>query len=66
MALLLRGNTGAILTRKLRKEWSEMRKLNLIFISCLVMLWAAAGGAYTQPKPLRGRAPELPDLRTDK
>jgi hypothetical protein len=43
-----------------------MRKLNLTFIliSSLVMRWAAAGGACTQPKPLTGSAPELPGLRT--
>jgi hypothetical protein len=41
-----------------------MRKLYLIFISYLVMLSAAAGGAHTQPKPLRGSAPELPGLQT--
>jgi hypothetical protein len=45
-----------------------MRKLYLtvILISCLVMLSAAAGGAYTQPKPLTGSAPELTGLRTDR
>jgi hypothetical protein len=45
-----------------------MRKFNLTFIliSYLVMLWAAAGGAYTQPKPLTGSAPKLPGLRTDR
>jgi hypothetical protein len=45
-----------------------MRKFNLTFIliSCLVMLWAAAGGTYTQPKPLTGSAPVLPGLRTDR
>ena len=45
-----------------------MRKLYLtvILISCLVMLSAAAGGAYTQPKPPRGSAPERPGLRTDR
>jgi hypothetical protein len=32
----------------------------------LVVLSAAAGGAYTQPKPLTGSAPELPGLRTDR
>jgi hypothetical protein len=39
-----------------------MRKLypTVILISCLVMLSAAVGGAYTQPKPPRGCEPELP------
>ena len=42
-----------------------MRKLYLdfILISCFVMLSAAAGGFFTQPKPLAGSAPELPGSR---
>jgi hypothetical protein len=38
--------------------------LTVILISCLVVLSAAAGGAYSQPKPLTGSTPELPGFRT--
>ena len=45
-----------------------MRKLCLTvdLVSCLVMLSAAAGAVYAQPKSLTGSAPELPGLRTDR
>jgi hypothetical protein len=43
-----------------------MRKfyLDFILISYFVMLSAAAGGSFTQPKPLTGSEPELPGSRT--
>jgi hypothetical protein len=45
-----------------------MRKLylNVFLFSWMVMLSAAACGAYTQPKSLMGSALELLGLRTDR
>src|SRR5687767_8988999 len=57
-----------MLTWKRSKEGSEMRKLYLtvMFISCLVMLSVAAGGARTQSKGLTGSAQDFERAKFDK